>query len=70
MQSIKDTHLLLGDRSIKDKQIEDFRNDPVLRAQVKTEIIKAHADRFSSINQNYGDRFALLEAEIAALKGG
>lgn len=65
---IKAEYTAIGDRSILNKTIEDFRNDPVLRRQVKTAMVRLFPARFEAIHIKYQSSMKALEDEIAMLK--
>ena len=67
---IKTTYANLGDRTMVNRTIDDFRKNPMLRALVKAEIMKDNPTVFSVVNDRFSPRLQELAAEIRAIEPG
>ncbi len=67
VERIKMTYQSLGDKSMAQKTVEDFRRDAMLRSLVKAEIMKEDNERFDAINDRYGLKIRELKNSILEL---
>jgi plasmid replication initiation protein len=68
IESVRAAHRLQGDFDIDHKTLDDFRNDPHLRNDVKSEIIRANPDAFATAQQKYVGSMQQIRATLKELQ--
>jgi hypothetical protein len=64
IERIKTAYTQAGNRKIMNKTLDDFRRDPFLRELVKSEIMKAFPDKFSTINEQFSSKMQDILSKI------
>jgi plasmid replication initiation protein len=64
---VKALHLKMGNAKIRSKTIEDFRQQPLLREMVKSEIMRSFPEKFARINAQFSGQMQQIMVKIKAV---
>jgi plasmid replication initiation protein len=67
IERVKALHLKMGNSKIRSKTIEDFRQEPLLREMVKSEIMRSFPDKFGLINEQFSGQMQQIIGRIKAI---
>jgi plasmid replication initiation protein len=64
IERVKALHLKMGNAKIRSKTIEDFRQEPLLREMVKSEIMRSFPEKFGLINEQFSGQMQHIIMKI------
>ena len=67
IERVKVLHLKMGNAKIRTKTIDDFRQEPLLREMVKSEIMRSFPEKFGLINEQFSGQMQHIRVKIKAI---
>jgi hypothetical protein len=68
IERVRAMHLKMGNTKIRTKTIENFRQEPLLREMVKSEIMRSFPEKFGLINEQFREQMQQIIGQIKAIE--